>query len=68
MSLDELVAAALILYPAYVDPVTGRPCRVETVIDRLGQRQPVRSGWTLVSRLRQFSAALGLPFSPANAR
>ena len=68
VSLDELVAAALILYPAYVDPVTGRPCRVETVIDRLGQRQPVRSGWTLVSRLRQFSAALGLPFSPANAR
>lgn len=34
-SLDELVAAALILYPLYVDPVTGLPCGPETTLDRL---------------------------------
>jgi capsular polysaccharide export protein len=34
-SLDELVAAALILYPRYVDPVTLLPCPVEVMLDRL---------------------------------
>lgn len=34
-SLDELVAAALILYPLYVDPVSGLPCGPETALDRL---------------------------------
>ena len=34
-SLDELVAAALILYPAYVDPETGVPCGPEIVVERL---------------------------------
>ena len=68
VSLDELVAAALILYPAYIDPVTGSPCRVETVIDRLGQRRPARSAWAWLARARQLTAALGLPFSTAGAR
>jgi capsular polysaccharide export protein len=36
-SLDELVAAALILYPRYVDPVSGLPCGPELVIRRLAQ-------------------------------
>ncbi|MDS4073786.1 MAG: hypothetical protein RKL24_11525 [Defluviicoccus sp.] len=67
-SLDELVAATLILYPAYVDPVTGRPCRVETVIDRLGQHRRSRSAWALLARARRLTASLGLPFSTANAR
>jgi capsular polysaccharide export protein len=34
-SLDELVAATLLLYPRYVDPVTGLPCPPEILIDRL---------------------------------
>lgn len=35
LGLDELVAAALILYPRYWDPVTGLPCSVEVLLDRL---------------------------------
>ncbi|SHJ05257.1 capsular polysaccharide export protein [Roseomonas rosea] len=34
-TLDELVAAALILYPRYIDPVTLLPCPVEVMMDRL---------------------------------
>lgn len=34
-TLDELVAATLLLYPRYVDPVTGLPCSAEVLIDRL---------------------------------
>jgi len=35
VSLDELVAAALILYPRYVDPVTRLPCTVEDLVGRI---------------------------------
>lgn len=35
LSLDELVAAVLLLYPRYLDPVTGLPCPAETVVRRL---------------------------------
>jgi capsular polysaccharide export protein len=39
-SLDELVAAALILYPRYVDPLTGTPCEAERIVEHLAlQRQ-----------------------------
>jgi capsular polysaccharide export protein len=34
-TLDEVVAAALILYPRYVDPVTLLPCPPEVMLDRL---------------------------------
>lgn len=34
-SLDELVAATLILYPRYLDPVTRLPCPPEILVDRL---------------------------------
>jgi capsular polysaccharide export protein len=34
-SLDELVAATLILYPRYCDPVTRLPCAPEQLVDRL---------------------------------
>ena len=36
-TLDELVAAALILYPRYLDPKTGLPCDPELVVDRLSR-------------------------------
>ena len=34
-SLEGLIHAALIDYPRYVDPVTGRPCPVEVAVERL---------------------------------
>ena len=34
-SLDALVAAALILYPLYLDPVTALPCDALTFVERL---------------------------------
>ncbi len=35
LSLDELVAGALILYPRYIDPVTGQRCPPEILVRRL---------------------------------
>lgn len=34
-TLDELVAAALLLYPRYFDPATGLPCPAEIAVARL---------------------------------
>jgi capsular polysaccharide export protein len=34
-TLDELVAATLLLYPRYLDPISGLPCPPEVVVDRL---------------------------------
>lgn len=51
LSLDALVAGALILAPRYLDPVTGLPCRVETLIDRLVAGTPQRTG--LLTRFRR---------------
>ena len=34
-SLNELVAATLLVYPRYFDPVTGLPCPAEVVVARL---------------------------------
>ncbi|HZU62859.1 MAG TPA: beta-3-deoxy-D-manno-oct-2-ulosonic acid transferase, partial [Novosphingobium sp.] len=64
LALDELVAAALILYPRYLDPLTRLPCPPEVLVARLvagvGQRG---LGWPLVAlrrwqgRLRRWLAA-----------
>jgi len=35
LTLDMLVAGALILYPRYIDPVAGLPCEAEFVVERL---------------------------------
>jgi capsular polysaccharide export protein len=43
-ALAGLVHAALIDYPRYRDPVTGLPCPVEVVVDRLGQGDLPRPG------------------------
>lgn len=40
LPLDALVAAALILYPRYRDPVTGLPCPPEVVVERLAAAMP----------------------------
>ena len=41
-SLHDLAHAALIAYPRYVDPVSGRPCPAEVIVDRLTSDTPVR--------------------------
>lgn len=49
LTLDELVAVALILYPRYLDPVSGLPCRPELVVSRLAEgyssKPPRRLAW-----------------------
>ncbi|MCF2514394.1 beta-3-deoxy-D-manno-oct-2-ulosonic acid transferase [Sphingomonas sp. G124] len=38
-SLDELVAATLILYPNYLDPVTRLPCPPEVLVNRIANNE-----------------------------
>lgn len=61
LSLDELVAASLILYPRYHDPVTGLPCTPELLLERLSEpalwpalppaRRAYLVWWRLMGRL-----------------
>ena len=51
LALDELVAGALILYPCYVDPATGRACQAEDVVRRLAAPELWRPD--LLVRLRR---------------
>lgn len=39
LALDELVAAALLVYPTYIDPSTGCACEVEEALTVLAERQ-----------------------------
>lgn len=39
-TLDELVAAALLMYPRYLDPETGLPCPAEVLVERLAAGAP----------------------------
>jgi capsular polysaccharide export protein len=57
LSLDELAAGALILYPRYLDPLTREPCGPETLVERLAQPELWRPG--PVVRLRQLQGAAG---------
>jgi capsular polysaccharide export protein len=63
-SIDELVAAALILYPRYVDPVTGLLCTPELLVDRLAtaERRP-RTGLERLIRVGQIATARALHLS-----
>ncbi|MEJ2456980.1 MAG: beta-3-deoxy-D-manno-oct-2-ulosonic acid transferase [Novosphingobium sp.] len=46
LSLDELVAGVLILYPRYLDPVSGLPCPPEVLVKRMASdHAPNRLGW-----------------------
>lgn len=36
-TLDELVAAVLLLYPRYLDPLTGLPCPPEVLVRRIAE-------------------------------
>lgn len=63
LSLDELVAGALIAYPLYVHPETGLPCGPEAVVRALAEGPPRRAeGWR---RMRYWRAVReGLRRSP----
>ena len=37
LTLGELAAGVLLLYPRYLDPVTGLPCPAEVLLDRLAR-------------------------------
>ena len=52
-SLDELVAATLLLYPRYLDPVTGLPCPAEVVVDRLSAPGTAPTGTLIALRRLQ---------------
>ena len=43
ISLEQLVHAALIAYPRYIDPYDGKRTEIETVIDYLGLQRRMRS-------------------------
>ncbi|MBL3569079.1 beta-3-deoxy-D-manno-oct-2-ulosonic acid transferase [Rhodovulum sulfidophilum] len=53
--LLALAHAALIAYPRYLDPVTGRPCPVEIAAERLAAGQAPRRG----ARLRALARVQG---------
>lgn len=56
LSVDQLVAATLILYPRYIDPVTRLPCGPEVMVERManGSTPPV----TWLIRLRMIQGKL----------
>lgn len=53
LTLEELVAGALILYPRYLDPVTRLPCGPEIVIERLDNPGLWKPGPLVVARRLQ---------------
>jgi capsular polysaccharide export protein len=44
LSLDALVAAVLILYPRYLDPVTRLPCGPEVLVERMASGAAAMDG------------------------
>ena len=55
LTLDALVAGALLLYPRYQDPVTELPMTPEALLDRLSEPAPWRGG--PLARLRRWQGA-----------
>jgi capsular polysaccharide export protein len=51
-TLDELVAATLLIYPRYFDPVTGLPCPAEVVVARLCATEPANKPIVEIRRLQ----------------
>lgn len=52
-SLDELVAAVLLLYPRYLDPVSGLPCPPEILVRRIAEGGHAQSGTVVQLRRLQ---------------
>lgn len=55
LELDELVAAALILYPRYLDPVSGLPCPPELVVTRLAEGRGGRPRRRIILPLKELA-------------
>ncbi|MEN2786376.1 capsule biosynthesis protein [Sphingomonas qilianensis] len=58
-SLDELVAATLMQYPRYLDPITGLPCPPEILVKRIAagvrrQNTPLVIARRLVGKMRRY--------------
>jgi len=60
LSLDALVAVALILYPRYIDPETGLPAPPEVVIDALAAERRNASAPAIRLRALRRRLASGL--------
>lgn len=58
LSLDELVAGTLLLYPRYTDPVTRLPCSAELLVERMAQGE-ARISTPLIT-LREWQGRLRL--------
>jgi capsular polysaccharide export protein len=59
-TIDELVAAVLLLYPRYLDPVTGLPCPAEVVVSRLAEGMAGEGGLIVTMRRLQGKLMRGL--------
>jgi len=57
LSLEELVAGVLILYPRYLDPLTRLPCGPEVIIERLDRPELWRAGPLVRARRLQGAVA-----------
>ena len=51
-TLDELVAVVLLIYPRYLDPVTGLPCPPEILVHRIAEGAGVSQGGAVVQLRR----------------
>lgn len=56
LTLEQLVAGALILYPRYLDPVTGLPCPAEVLVHRHSMMPRQRTG--LLNRIRMLQGRI----------
>jgi capsular polysaccharide export protein len=58
-TLAELVHAVLVAYPRYFDPVSGRPCPPEVIVERLAAAVPRRGGplLRLLAKLQGLAAS-----------
>ncbi len=59
-TLDELIAVTLLVYPRYVDPVSGLPCEAERLVDRLVSGMLPAEGWLVRLRTWQGRARRAL--------
>jgi capsular polysaccharide export protein len=66
ITLDQLVAATMLVYPRYLDPETGLPCPAEVVLARLTSGAPEKAG--LLVRLRRLQGRLRRAWHRLGAR
>lgn len=62
LTVDALVAGALILFPRYQDPVSELPCSPEALLDRLADAAPWKGG--PIARLRRWQGLAMARFLP----